>query len=112
LNQKSISHFLRKAGHDVATASDGKEVLDIIKRESFDVILMDVQMPELDGIEATKIIRADINPEIPIIAFTAYAMKGDRERMLEAGMTDYVSKPVQMDELLEKLRKIGSHLNY
>jgi len=105
-NQKIMSYFLTKAGHDAVIVSNGKEVLDALEMQKFDLILMDVQMPEMDGIETTKAIRSAKNP-IPIIALTAYAMKGDRERFLNAGMNDYLSKPVKLEELSKAIRRIS-----
>ncbi|WP_243544406.1 hybrid sensor histidine kinase/response regulator [Pseudodesulfovibrio tunisiensis] len=105
LNRKFLTHFLGMFGHEVTVAGNGREALDLLERTErpFDLVLMDVQMPEMGGIEATRAIRAHkgrrVDPNIPIIALTAYAMKGDKERMLEAGMNDYVSKPVDMKEL-------------
>ncbi len=109
-NQKFISYFLLKAGYKLNMVFNGKEVLNALERDKFDLILMDVQMPEMDGIETTKAIRkaeqdsadplSNSSRRIPIIALTAYVMKGDRERLLEAGMDDYIPKPVNMDNLL------------
>ncbi len=106
INRRLTVVLLEKAGHQVTCARDGQEVLDKLKQDTFDVILMDVQMPGMDGIEATAAIRA--NPKwagIPIIAMTAHAMKGDRERLLEAGMDDYISKPVRREALLAALER-------
>ena len=83
-----------------------KEALQALERGKFDVVLMDVRMPEMDGLEATRIIRQRWPEKIKIIAITAYALKGDRERCLAAGMDDYISKPVKMGELAEMLSKI------
>jgi CheY-like chemotaxis protein len=82
--------------------TDGEKVLDALASSPYDVVLMDVQMPAMDGIEATRAIRASDKAyrDIPIIALTAYAMTGDRERFLSAGMDDYVTKPVDIDKLL------------
>jgi CheY-like chemotaxis protein len=93
--------LLTKAGHRVDIAANGLEALDAVGSRPYDLILMDVQMPEIDGIEATKRIRAMAGPvcNLPIIAMTANAMKGDRERLLDAGMNDYVSKPIDKGQL-------------
>ena len=95
--------MLRKMGHAVATALDGMEALALLHEQDFDLILMDVQMPVMDGVEATKAIREapdlGVKSRIPIVAMTAYAMTGDREKFLAAGMDDYVSKPVDGEEL-------------
>jgi PAS domain S-box-containing protein len=98
--------LLQKEGHSVVVAVNGKEALDILARESFDVVLMDVQMPEMDGFEATAHIRArehSTGRHLPILALTAHAMTRDRERCLEAGMDGYVSKPIQARELYQAL---------
>jgi PAS domain S-box-containing protein len=103
LNQKFVSCLLNQSGHQVFCVDNGNEVLEAIEQMKFDLILMDVQMPELDGVSATKRIRSThnkkINADIPIIALTAYAMKGDRERFINAGMDDYITKPVNFNEL-------------
>lgn len=105
LNQKFLTHFLSMFGHRVTVAGNGAEALAALEMNgrSFDLVLMDIQMPEIGGIEATQIIRESdgkrYDSKIPIIALTAYAMKGDKDRMLAAGMDDYVSKPVDMKKL-------------
>jgi PAS domain S-box-containing protein len=103
LNQKFVSCLLSQSGHQVFCVDNGNEVLEAMEQMRFDLILMDVQMPELDGVAATKKIRSTqndkINSDIPIIALTAYAMKGDRERFISAGMDDYITKPVNFNEL-------------
>ena len=111
LNRKVVTHFLTKAGHRVTVAGNGMEALETLRRggRDVDLVLMDVQMPKMGGIEATRAIRKadgkDFDPGIPIIALTAYAMKGDRERMLEAGMDEYVSKPIDMGVLAEAMAR-------
>lgn len=108
-NQKLAMGLLSKWGHDVTLAENGQEAVDLWQQEDFDVILMDVQMPVLDGMKATSRIReleADSGRHIPIIAMTARAMKGDRERCLAAGMDDYVSKPIRKPKLLTALNSI------
>jgi PAS domain S-box-containing protein len=101
VNQLLATVLLSKAGHRVDIAANGLEALDAVGSRPYDLILMDVQMPEMDGIEATKRIRALPGParNLPIIAMTANAMKGDRERLLDAGMNDYVSKPIDKGQL-------------
>lgn len=100
-----ITSFLGGLGHEVACAEDGRKALDILRRERFDVVLMDGRMPGLNGDEAARAVRSGtsgaLDPGVPIIALTAEAMKGDREKFLEAGMNDYVTKPVNLDRLLE-----------
>ena len=103
--------ILEKAGHGVAIAENGKAALRMIEEQSFDVILMDVQMPEMGGFEATAMIREKeqrTGRHIPIIAMTAHAMAGDRERCLAAGMDDYLSKPVAASTLLELVSRYGA----
>lgn len=101
--------LLEKRGHQVVAVGDGRAALEALSREKFDVVLMDVQMPELDGLEAARIQRQREQgggKRVPIVALTAHAMKGDRERCLEAGMDDYVSKPLrgsQLDRVIEGL---------
>ncbi len=101
-NQKVVSTFLDAAGHDVHMVNNGAEALSALNSQPFDLILMDIFMPVMDGTLATSVIRSLDTPykDIPIIALTANAMQGDRERYLAAGMTDYVSKPIDYDELL------------
>ncbi len=102
--------LLEKAGHTVTLAEDGQQVLDLLAAQNFDVILMDVQMPVLNGVEATRTIRESTTlgakKDIPIIALTAYAMLGDREKFLEAGMNDYLAKPVKMEDFVKVLERI------
>ena len=107
--------LLRKRGADVVHVEDGQDVLDALVREQFDLVLMDVQMPAMDGLEATRRIRqgqaGKAAQDIPIIAMTAYAMTGDRDRIMEAGMNDYVSKPLDVERLLVTIQHILSHTN-
>jgi CheY-like chemotaxis protein len=102
VNQKVAVRLLEKRGHRVVIAGNGIEALAALDRERFDLFLTDIQMPEMDGLEATAAIRArerQTGARIPIIALTAHAMRGDRERYLEAGMDDYVGKPIRAQEL-------------
>jgi two-component system, sensor histidine kinase and response regulator len=111
VNQKLAVRMLEKRGHAVVLAKTGKEALAAWEREPFDLILMDVQMPELDGFEATAAIREAERIKgghTPIVAMTAHAMEGDRQRCLEAGMDGYVSKPIQAQTLFEAVDKICS----
>jgi two-component system, sensor histidine kinase and response regulator len=106
VNQKVALRLLEKNGHAVTVAADGRGALDHHERGEFDVILMDLQMPEMGGLEATRLIRErerSSGAHVPIIALTAHAMKGDRERCIEGGMDDYVSKPIRANELLSKI---------
>jgi PAS domain S-box-containing protein len=106
VNQKIATRMLEKLGHRVALAENGQEALDAIAQQDFDAIFMDVQMPEMDGLKATEKIREkerQTQLHIPIIAMTAHAMKGDRERCIEAGMDGYISKPINGRELEEAI---------
>jgi len=106
-NQKLAKIMLTKAGYQVEVANNGKEAVEkcITSAERFDLILMDVQMPEMDGMEATQAIRERGFDTIPIVAMTAHAMKGDRERCLAAGMDDYITKPMKREIVFEILDK-------
>jgi len=102
MNQKVACNMLKKIGHVVTIANNGKEAVDLYKKGGFDIILMDGQMPVMDGLEATRTIRkieTKSNAHIPIIALTANAMKGDRERFLESGMDDFITKPIKRKAL-------------
>jgi len=108
-NQKLALRLLEKVGCPADVAANGKEAIEALKKLQYDLVLMDVQMPEMDGFEATRIIRnpkSDINQhEIPIVAMTAHAMKKDQDRCLDAGMDDYISKPIRSEKLREVLKK-------
>jgi CheY-like chemotaxis protein len=110
VNRQLVVRLLEKRGHSVDTAANGREACEAFRRQTYDVILMDVQMPEMTGLEATLAIR---NAEkgaarhVPIIAMTAHAMKGDRERFLAGGMDGYISKPILLKELTDALAKIS-----
>ena len=121
-SRKGLNQFLQSLDYDVMTASNGREALDLFKKENPDLVISDIKMPEMDGIEATRVIRnwksetgedsdhrisSDMSrvSRIPIIAMTAHAIQGDRKRCLEAGMNDYVTKPVSPQALAEALDK-------
>ena len=110
VNQRLAVALLKKQGHEVKVAADGLEALKALEEEGFDLILMDVQMPEMDGFEATAAIRQkekDSGGRIPIIGLTAHAMSGDRERCLAAGMDDYVAKPFDSPSLVAALERLS-----
>jgi len=107
VNQKLAKMMLTKAGYGVVVANNGKEAVEKYTKhpDDFDLIFMDVQMPEMDGMEATKIIKKKGFDTIPIVAMTAHAMKGDREMCLEAGMDDYITKPIKRELVFEMIEK-------
>ncbi|RLA94204.1 MAG: diguanylate cyclase, partial [Deltaproteobacteria bacterium] len=109
MNQKLAAKLLEKQGWQVKVANNGKEAVEWIEKDGFDVVLMDVQMPEMDGLEATKIIRErekETNKHVPIIALTANAFKEDKKRCLDAGMDGYTSKPIRIHELFEIIERL------
>ena len=109
VNQMLAVLLLEKQGHTVVVASNGREALAALEQQPFDLVLMDVQMPEMDGFEATAHIRAkerETGRHVPIIALTAHAMKGDQQRCLQAGMDAYISKPIEVRALIEALEGI------
>lgn len=109
VNQKVLQKVFKNEGHLVRTANNGVEALDLIKGEKFDLILMDVQMPEMDGIETTRRIREmekRTDSHVPIVAITAHALKGDRKKFLTAGMDRYIAKPVKFEELFHIINDI------
>ncbi|WP_271251715.1 ATP-binding protein [Pseudanabaena sp. Chao 1811] len=123
VNQKLANRLFEKMGYDIDVATNGIEVLEALNKKTYDLIFMDVQMPEMDGLEATRQIRAkekfaqtdlanlDVVPKsIQIIAMTANAMQGDREKCLEAGMNDYVTKPFKIEQIQTAIEKCGQNL--
>ncbi|WP_243439780.1 ATP-binding protein [Fundidesulfovibrio soli] len=109
VNSLAGRKLLEKCGHQVRTAADGAQAVELLRREEFDLVLMDVQMPVMDGLEATRAIRTDRSlgdkASVPVVAMTAYAMSGDKERCLAAGMDGYISKPVDKEGLLAAIRE-------
>jgi CheY-like chemotaxis protein len=111
VNQKVAARLLEKQGHKVVIAGNGREALAVLEaterdEQTFDLVLMDVQMPEMDGLEATTAIRErekSTDRHLPIVALTAHAMMGDRERCIAAGMDGYVTKPVQVQVLFQAI---------
>jgi PAS domain S-box-containing protein len=109
VNQRLAVRLLEKHGHSVVVAGDGREAVDRIERERFDLVLMDLEMPHMSGFEATSCLRrreAATGRHLPILALTAHAMKGDRERCLRAGMDGYVAKPIQARELYQAIAEL------
>jgi CheY-like chemotaxis protein len=111
VNQLVAQRLLARLGVHVEVVVNGEEAIDILRKVRFDLVLMDCQMPVMDGFEATRRIRdrasGVLNPLVPIVAMTANAMRGDRERCLEAGMTDYLSKPVNPEALTAVIDRLG-----
>ncbi|MCX7619798.1 MAG: ATP-binding protein [Acidimicrobiales bacterium] len=109
INQRVGAAILERLGYSVAIAADGREALDLLMRERFDAVLMDCQMPRLDGFATTRELRATPGPNrsVPVIALTAGAMEGDRDRCVSAGMDDYLAKPFTMAQLAESLQRRG-----
>jgi len=109
VNQRLAIGVLERLGHEATVANNGHEVLDLLQRESFDLALMDIQMPELDGLQTSLRIReqeAKTGGHLPIVAVTAHALKGDRERCLEVGMDGYVSKPIRQKQLIDEIERV------
>jgi CheY-like chemotaxis protein len=103
--------ILEKLGHRVTIANNGVEVLEQLEKRGFDLVLMDVQMPEMDGLAATRELRRRetiVGRRTPVVAMTAHAMRGDRERCLEAGMDDYLCKPIRLRDVSDKLDELFS----
>ena len=109
VNQQVALKLLEKRGHNVMVAETGRKALEAVKKENFDMVLMDIQMPEMDGFETTEAIRRrerESGAHLPIIAMTANAMEGDREKCLQAGMDAYLSKPIRSQELFDLIDKL------
>jgi CheY-like chemotaxis protein/HPt (histidine-containing phosphotransfer) domain-containing protein len=109
-NQKLVLHILNRRGHGIVVAQNGQEALDLLQQQNFDAVLMDVQMPVMDGFQAAQTIRKLPQPRkagIPIIAMTAHALKGDKHRCLAAGMDAYLSKPIKGEEMIELVERLA-----
>jgi len=113
VNQKLVSQLLRRRGHQAVVVESGRQAIDELTRGPYDLVLMDLQMPGMDGFEATAAIRTQeptTLQRVPIIALTAHAMEGDRQRCLDAGMDGYVAKPIKADELFEAIDRVMAAL--
>lgn len=106
LNQKLAKNVLNNFGFEVDIAENGIQGIDLLKHKKYDLILMDIQMPELDGYQTTKIIRKELKLDIPILAMTAHSIVGEKEKCIEVGMNDFVSKPFEQKELFEKISRL------
>jgi CheY-like chemotaxis protein len=107
MNRDMLSRRLQRKGYEVEMAADGRQGVDMATAGGYDLILMDMSLPEIDGWEATRQLRAKPDTEsTPIIALTAHAMAGDREKALEAGCDDYDTKPIELDRLLSKIESL------
>jgi CheY-like chemotaxis protein len=106
LNQMAIEYMLQTHGHRVTLVDSGKKAVKEVADHRYDLVLMDVQMPEMDGLEATRRIRASSKPDIPVIALTAYALKEEEEEILRAGMDACLIKPVDKEDLLKTIQRV------
>jgi CheY-like chemotaxis protein len=106
LNQRLVERILQDANMMVEIAGNGKAAVDMVTARAYDFVLMDMQMPVMDGYEAASIIRNKLKSEVPIIAMTAHALHGEKEKCLRLGMDDYIAKPIKTSELFEKLSRI------
>jgi len=112
VNQRLAARLLEKQGHSVTVVDSGRAALAALAQRPFDLVLMDVQMPEMDGLEATAAIRAQeqgTGRHLPIIALTSHAMQGDQERCFAAGVDAYISKPMKVDELYAAIDRLCRH---
>jgi len=110
INMMLVSEILKASGIMADGAENGIEAIKKIENELYDLILMDIELPGMDGIETTRIIKSKSEyKDVPVIALTAYAMKGDRERFLKAGLDDYIAKPIHVTDFMERMKKyLGS----
>lgn len=109
-NEKNLKLFkliISSMGYETITAGNGEEGIKKAKEQSPDLVLMDIQMPVMDGISAVNVLSADkATKNIPVIALTSYAMKGDRERFIQHGFTDYISKPIDTDNFMDTIKRV------
>jgi CheY-like chemotaxis protein len=102
---------LRRAGHAVTAVTNGRDALDALEGGEYDVVALDLRLPDMDGLDIARTMKADPNlRKVPVVAITALAMKGDRERALEAGCDEYITKPVDTRTLAEKIQAVVQHL--
>ncbi|MBN1444957.1 MAG: response regulator [Candidatus Omnitrophica bacterium] len=107
INLKLFKRIVSSMGHETLTANNGREGIEIAAENLPDMVLMDIKMPVMDGSEAMKVLKAgEKTKKIPVIAVTAYAMKGDRERFLGEGFTDYIAKPVNREEFIKTVKSV------
>ena len=112
VNSLYTAQVLLRQGYEVIEARNGIEALDILRTQSFDLILMDVRMPVLDGLETTRRIREDLHLDTPVVALTAHAMSGDRDKCLASGMNYYLAKPYTKAQLLGALKEVEADLGW
>ncbi len=106
-NRDMLSRLLKRRGYEISIATDGRQAVDLAKAELPELILMDMSLPEIDGWDATGMIKADpATQDIPVLALTAHAMHGDRKKALEAGCDDYDTKPIDLPRLVEKITRL------
>jgi CheY-like chemotaxis protein len=111
INQKLIERILRKLGYQTDTACNGIQVLDFMAKKQYNVILMDIRMPEMDGFEAMQNVRQMTMDQPYIVAMTANALPSDREECLQSGMNDYIAKPIYMNDIVEILKNAAKYLS-
>ena len=112
LNQKFALKILNKLGYEAQIANNGQEVLELVSQKNYDLLLMDVQMPVMNGLEATKMIRLCLADQPYIVAMTANTLQGDREECMMAGMDDYISKPINLKDLVIVLEKCALQVRH
>jgi CheY-like chemotaxis protein len=108
MNQRLIRHLLKSRGYNFDLVFNGVQAIESLKKQSYDMVLMDIQMPEMDGYSATRQIREELKLNIPVIAMTAHAMSGEKEKCIKSGMNDYISKPINEEILFDIIRKYSS----
>jgi CheY-like chemotaxis protein len=105
MNQKLLSFMIKSLGLNCTACNNGKEAVEVLRNQKFDLVLMDVEMPEMNGYQATKFIREELKMNMPVIAATAYETEEDIQKCIDAGMNDHLQKPIKENELLQKLSK-------